>query len=304
MGKTAKSKKNGTVNGKIGLEKNKSEGEFNSAEYIIAYKEMINRYINHGTEDQKMVAKLIRNFNNGEELNDMENSYDQFITAIYLEGQYMLRGNGIDNYLKSECSRVISKLKEDFKIDKNMTLKLFAYGFFKEDILIIKDIQKNDWQYIDMEGGKDIYITERFIDGIKEIFERDENKVEIYLKESALKKAYLISIKTISEKYRDSLSELDKELQKTKDELSKYKMDIVTIVSLVVGVAPFLTTNLQMINSNIEIDKLLVVNGILIFVVGMMFFLINKVLNKNSDNKSGLWFFIFMILGVGLIFLG
>lgn len=297
MGKNSKGKKDGTANEKIGSEKNKSE-------YGTEYKEMVNLYIKHGTEDQKMVAKLIMNFDNGEELNGMENSYDQFITAIYLEGQYMSRVDGIDNYLKSECSRVISKLKEDFKIDKNMTLKLFAYAFFKEDILIIKDIQENDRQYMDMEGGKDVYITKRFIDGIKEIFERDQNKVEIYLKESALKKAYLISIKTISEKYRDSLSELDKELQKTKDELSKYKMDIVTIVSLVVGVAPFLTTNLQMINSDIEINKLLVVNGILIFVVGMMFFLINKVLNKNSDNKSGLWFFIFMILGVGLIFLG
>lgn len=100
---------------------------------------------------------------------------------------------------------------------------------------------------------------------------------------------------------QDEQKLLQEEHGRLQKKLEDYNKSIITIVSLIVGIVPLLTTNLQMLSAQMSLDKLFAVNGTLMLVIGVMFFLINKVVNGDEDKAKKPWFLGFLGIGILLI---
>ncbi len=80
----------------------------------------------------------------------------------------------------------------------------------------------------------------------------------------------------------------------------KNKSKIITIVSLIAAIIPFFIININVLVNSFNLIILLCINGIMCFMLGIIYYFVNKV-NNNSTQKASI---AFMVIGAVLLALG
>lgn len=190
---------------------------------------------------------------------------------------------------------IVKECTNNFKIEKNTLIKLLTYLFITHRIFISDNI---------ISGGvlrnklisspsflPDISDCAKFLDGLDDIF-NNLNTRAIYLSSSTEQNiSKIIAYKT----HKVSI-----DINSAFKETENLKGQIITIVGLLVSIVPLLTTNLTLLNTGgVNLNNILLTNGILILVIGFIFSMINRLVYK--DLKYKLYFIIGTILIISSI---
>ncbi|MGL5256077.1 MAG: hypothetical protein ACRC76_03480 [Proteocatella sp.] len=189
-------------------------------------------------------------------------------------------------------TNIIKECINNFEITKKQLIKLLTYLFVKNRIYISGDISGNNFckknRLISSPRNKDY---ENFLDGLDDIF-NNLNTRAIYLSPSTEQNiSKIIAYKT----HKVSI-----DINNAFKETENLKGQIITIVGLLVSIVPLLTTNLTLLNTGgVNLNNILLTNGILILVIGFIFSMINRLVYK--DLKYKLYFIIGTILIISSI---
>lgn len=190
-------------------------------------------------------------------------------------------------------TNIIKECINNFEITKKQLIKLLTYLFVKNRIYISGDISGNNFCekniLISSPPGRKAH--EEFLDGLDDIF-NNLNTRAIYLSSSTEQNiSKIIAYKT----HKVSI-----DINSAFKETENLKGQIITIVGLLVSIVPLLTTNLTLLNTGgVNLNNILLTNGILILVIGFIFSMINRLVYK--DLKYKLYFIIGTILIISSI---
>ena len=220
--------------------------------------------------------------------------------------------------------KIIEGCVQNLKLEKDSIIKIFTYLFITHKIFISSDLS-GDGRDVKTANGytynefPDSIPCQKFLCGMDDIFNNIENRM-IYLNtynKASIQKiiankmsdtSVLINsitedanntrdlMNTIKEDANNTRNLIDTATKKSEETVEGLKGQIITIVGLLVSIVPLLTTNLTLLNSSdVNLSKILLSNGILILVIGLIFSMINQFVgNKFKFNH-------FYILGVVLI---
>lgn len=122
-------------------------------------------------------------------------------------------------------------------------------------------------------------------------------------KEDELTKKLELSENTIAKLNEDNKAILEDNKRLSEENQAnneKNKSKIITIVSLIAAIIPFFIININVLVNSFNLIILLCINGIMCFMLGTIYYFINKV-NNNSTQKASITF---MIIGAVLLVLG
>lgn len=150
-----------------------------------------------------------------------------------------------------------------------------------------------------------VKITDNVQKGFNKLYDHTMLEIGRARELTVIKNEQWSDLNSLKEDYNDIKSELNgyknlkEDYNDIKSELNESKSNIMTIVALIVSIVPLLATNINLVNQNIDLQMVLASNGILLLVIGVVFFLISFTILE--DNKGlGIASIVFIALGITL----
>ncbi len=110
---------------------------------------------------------------------------------------------------------------------------------------------------------------------------------------------YEDNLKSNIEEQENRYNELKKKTKILSKKIHGYQSNIITIVSLLVSIVPLLATNISYISQDLSVLAIMMCNGTMILVIGIVFLLISFIVKPCY--KMGIASIIAILLGTGLI---